>query len=179
MSDTSKKTPKDATEFEREQLRFFLARSDAAAVLAEVNPSLAWLPMLVELKLINAETQLAPWIEKNFAEADAIREVAANIRFFGPDTADILEFRLNQREGLPSVIMMCWRLIIRHMRTQKRGALGAGWFDIAPRIKRGEHSTELIERLGHVLRPKVHVGKRFPLHDDEKNRQEPEETSTR
>lgn len=60
MRDTSKKTPKDATEFEREQLRFFLTKSDAAAVLAEVNPSLAWLPMLVELKLIDAETRLAP-----------------------------------------------------------------------------------------------------------------------
>src|SRR5260221_653619 len=83
MRDTSKKTPKDATELEREQLRFFLASSNVSAVLAELNPSLAWLPMLAELELIDADTQLAPWIEKNFAEADAVREVAANIRFFG------------------------------------------------------------------------------------------------
>jgi hypothetical protein len=174
MRDTSKKTPKDATEFEREQLRFFLTRGDAAAVIAEVNPSLAWLPMLVEHKLINAETELTPWIEKNFAEVDAIQEVAANIRFFGPDTADVLEFRLNQKEELPSVIMMCWRLIIRHMRTGKRGALRDNWFDIAPRIKRGEQSAELIERLSHALKPKIRVGKRFSLHDDEENRHEPE-----
>ena len=92
----SKKTPKDSTEFEREQLRFFLTKSNAATMLAGVNPSLAWLPMLAELKLIDAETQLAPWIQKNFAEADAIREVAANIHFFGRDTADILEIRLNR-----------------------------------------------------------------------------------
>src|SRR3970282_330437 len=102
MRDTPKKTPKDATEFEREQLRFFLTTRNAATTLAEINPSLAWLPMLAELKLIDAETQLTPWIEKNFAEADAVREVAANIRFFRPDTAEILEFRLKQAEEVPS-----------------------------------------------------------------------------
>ena len=167
MHVASKKTPKDATEFEREQLRFFLTKSDAAAVLAEVNPSLAWLPMLAELKLIDAETQLAPWIEKNFNEADAIREVAANIHFFGPDTVDILEFRLNRTQGLPSLLVTCWRLMIRHMRTAKRGALRDEWFDIAPRIKRGEQSTELLERLAHVLRPKLRVGKRLSWHEEE------------
>ena len=173
MRDTSKKTPKDATEFEREQLRFFLTKSDAAATLAEVNPSLAWLPMLAELKLIDAETQLAPWIQNNFAEADAVREVAANIHFFGPDTADILEFRLNQTEGLPPLLIMCWRLIIRHMRTAKRGALRYEWFDIVPRINRGEQSPELLERIAHVLRPKLQVGKRLSWHDEE-GRREPE-----
>jgi hypothetical protein len=174
MRDTSKKTPKDTTEFEREQLRFFLTKSDVAAMLAEVNPSLAWLPMLAELKLIDAGTQLAPWIQKNFAEADAIREVAANIHFFGPDTVDILEFRLNQTEGLPSLLMTCWRLIIRHMRTAKRGALRDDWFDIAPRIKHGEQSLELLERLAHVLRPKLRVGKRLSLRDEDGDR-EPEQ----
>lgn len=173
MRDTCKKTPKDATEFEREQLRFFLTKGDAAAMLAEVNPSLAWLPILAELKLIDAETQLAPWIQKNFAEADAVREVAANIPFFGPDTADILEFRLNQTEGLPSLLMTCWRLIIRHMRTAKRGALRDEWFDIAPRIKHREQSTELLDRLAHALRPKLRVGKRLSWHDEE-GRCEPE-----
>src|SRR2546427_2626332 len=154
MRDTSKKTPKDATELEREQLRFFLTNSDVASVLAELNPSLAWLPMLAELKLIDANTQLAPWIEKNFAENDAVREVAANIRFFGADTADILKFRLNRTEGLPSLLMTCWRLIIRHMQTARRRALRDEWFDIEPRIRRGEQSHELLERLASVLRPK-------------------------
>lgn len=167
MQANSKKTPKDTTEFEREQLRFFLTKSDAAVMLAELNPSLAWLPMLAELNLIDGETRLVPWIEKNFAEADAIREVATNIHFFGPDTADILEFRLNQTEGLPSLLVTCWRLIIRHMRTVVRGALRDEWFDIAPRIKRGEQSTELLERLAHVLRPKLRVGKHLSLYDEE------------
>jgi hypothetical protein len=167
MQGTSRKTPKDATEFEREQLRFFLTKGDVAAMLAEVNPSLSWLPMLAELKLIDAETQLAPWIEKNFSEADAIREVAANIHFFGPDTADILEFRLNQTEGLPTLLIKCWHLIIRHMRTANRGALRYEWFDIAPRIKRGEQSPELLERLADVLRPKLRVSKRLSWNDRE------------
>jgi hypothetical protein len=173
MRDAPRKTPKDATEFEREQLRFFLTQGDVAAMLAKVNPSLAWLPMLAELKLIDVETQLAPWIQKNFAEADAVREVAANIHFFGPDTADILEFRLNQTEGLPPLLMTCWRLILRHMRTAKRGGLRYEWFDIAPRIEHGEQSPEVLERIAHLLRPKLQIGKRLSWHDEE-GRPEPE-----
>lgn len=170
MRDTSRKTPKDTTEFEREQLRFFLAKSDVAAVLVEANPSLAWLPMLAELKVFETETQLAPWIQKNFADIEAIREVAANIHFFGFDTANILEFRLNQTEGLPPLLMSCWRLIIRHMRSANRGALRDEWFDIEPRIRRGEQSTELLERLANVLRPKPRIAKPFSWHDEEGDR---------
>ena len=79
-----KKTPADATPFEREQLRFFLSEGDLAATLAEVNPPLAWLPILSEMKLIQSETQLIAWIERNFSDADAVRDVVANINFFGP-----------------------------------------------------------------------------------------------
>ena len=96
MTASQKKTPSDATDFEREQLRFLLGRNDLTATLVEFNPSLAWLPILGEMKLIREETQLAPWIERNFASLEAIRDIAANIRFFGPETADILEFRLNR-----------------------------------------------------------------------------------
>ncbi|MGH8737042.1 MAG: hypothetical protein ACREVC_06770 [Burkholderiales bacterium] len=174
MRNTSKKTPKDATEFEREQLRFFLTKSDVAARLSELNPSLAWLPVLAELNLIDTETQLAPWIEKNFAETDAIREVVANIRFFGRDTADVLEFRLNRTDGLRPLLMTCWRLIIRHMQLAKRGTLRDDWFDILPRIKRGERAPELLERITNVLRPKLQVGKRLSWHDEE-DRSEPEQ----
>jgi hypothetical protein len=60
-----KKTPADATAFEREQLRFFLSGGDLAATLSEVNPSLAWLPVLSEMKLIQSETQLIAWIERS------------------------------------------------------------------------------------------------------------------
>jgi hypothetical protein len=164
---TSRKTPKDATDFEREQLRFLLTKGDAAAVLAEVNPSLAWLPMLAELKLIDADTQLASWIEKNFSQVDAIRDVSANIHYFGRDTAEILEFRLNQTKDLPPLLLTCWRLIIRHMRSAKRGLLRDDWFDIAPRIRRGEYSNELLERLADVLRPKLRVGKRIYWGEEE------------
>lgn len=159
-------TPKDTTEFEREQLRFLLARSDIAVVLAEINPSLAWLPVLAELNLINANTHLAPWIEKNFASVDAVREVAANIHFFGPDAAEVLELRLNQREGIPPLLVRCWRLIIRYISTANRGGLRFDWFDIAPRLKRGEHSPELFERVANVLRPKLKIGKRISWHDE-------------
>jgi hypothetical protein len=131
-----KKTPKDATEFEREQLRFFLTRDDLAATLTEINPSIAWLPLLAEMKLIGPDTQLAPWLERNFSNPDAVREVAANIRFFVPETAELLEFRLNHElDRLTPLLEKCWRLIIRYMRTTRRGVLQADWFEIAPRIK--------------------------------------------
>jgi hypothetical protein len=92
-----KKTPVDATLFEREQLRFFLSGGDVAATLSEFNPSLAWLPVLSEMKLIESENQLIAWIERNFADVDAVRDVVANIHFFGPETASFLEFRLNNQ----------------------------------------------------------------------------------
>ena len=58
---------------------------------------------------------------------------------FGPDMANILEYRLNaQIDRLPPLLAKCWRLIIRHMRTAKRGILQNEWYEIAPRIKRGE-----------------------------------------
>src|SRR4051812_43479666 len=96
--DTSKqekrRTPEDATDFERDQLRFLLSEGDLATMLAALNPSLAWLPFLSQMKLIKGETQLAAWVERNFADVQAVRDVVANIRFFGPDTANILEYRL-------------------------------------------------------------------------------------
>lgn len=168
MSAASKKTPEDVSEFEREQLRFFLSEIDPANLLQELNPSLAWLSHLAKLKVIDADTQLAPWIQKNFAEIDAIREVAANINFFRrPETADILESHLNQTGGMSSLAIKCWRLIIRHMRAASRGMLRSIWFDIAPRIKHGEHSPELLEQLAHELRPKLRVSKHFSWRDTE------------
>jgi hypothetical protein len=61
-----------------------------AAMLTEMNPSIAWLPWLAEMKLLEPGTQLAPWVEKNFAEPDSIREISANIHFFNPQTAELL-----------------------------------------------------------------------------------------
>ncbi|OYX76697.1 MAG: hypothetical protein B7Y77_02515, partial [Bradyrhizobium sp. 35-63-5] len=86
MPNREKKTPAAATEFEREQLRFFLKGEDISGLLKDVNPSLAWLPVLGELKLITRDTQLAPWIEQNFSTSDAVREVVANLHFFGIET---------------------------------------------------------------------------------------------
>ncbi len=171
MSETtrivSKKVPKDVTEFEREQLRFFLAKYGAGAILTELNPSLAWLPVLAELNLIDNGTQLVSWIQKNFADVDAIREVVANIRFFERDTANSLEFWLNNAENLPPLLVTCWRLIIRHMKTVQRGALRDDWFDLSPRIRGGEQSSELLERLADVLRPEVRVRPRHWWHDED------------
>jgi hypothetical protein len=157
-----KKTPVDATLFEREQLRFFLSGGDVAATLSEFNPSLAWLPVLSEMKLIESENQLIAWIERNFADVDAVRDVVANIHFFGPETASFLEFRLNnQAVTLPPLLAKSWALIVRHMRTAKRGLAQMEWFEIAPQLKRGDHSVAVLERLANALRPKLKIGKRL------------------
>src|SRR5438309_1152166 len=124
MTTSAKKTPRDATEFEREQLRYLLSTDELSFMLVEVNPSLAWLPVLIEMRVIQAGTQLAPWIERNFADVDAVRDVAANIHFFSPETASLLEFGLNrQRDRLSPLLVKCWRLIIRAMRTGDRTVL--------------------------------------------------------
>jgi len=163
---SQRKTPETASDFEREQLRFFLSGSDLATTLATLNPSLAWLPVLSQMKLIRGETQLAAWIERNFEDVDAVRDVVANIRFFGPDTANILEYRLNERiDSLPTLLTKCWRLIVRHMRTTKHGLLQSEWFEIAPRIKRGETSAELLARIADALRPKLTINKRIAFRD--------------
>ena len=161
-----KKTPADATPFEREQLHFFLSSGDLAATLSEFNPSLAWLTSLSEMKLIQSERQLITWIERNFADVDAVRDVVANIQFFGRETADFLEFRLNtQTANLPPLLVKSWALIIRHMRTAKVGLAQDEWFEIEPQLKRGDHSVAVLERLANALRPKLKVGKRFSWRD--------------
>src|SRR5262249_1513156 len=105
------------------------------------------------------------------------REVAANIRFFVPETAELLEFRLNhQVDRLTPLLEKCWRLIIRYMRTARRGILQADWFEIAPRIKHGDRSPEVLERLADALRPKLRIGRRF-LWPDEADRPPPERPS--
>jgi hypothetical protein len=91
--ENTRETPDNATAFEREQLRFFLSQGDVATTLATLNPSLAWLPMLWQMQLIQNERQLFSWIERNFADVEAIRDVIANLRFFGPDTANFLDHR--------------------------------------------------------------------------------------
>lgn len=161
-----KKTPSDATEFEREQLRFLLSGDDVAVMLAEINPSLAWLPVLWEMGLIQNERQLLAWIERNLASTDAVREVVANLKFFGPETGSLLQVRLNSEASkLPPLLTQSWKLIIRHMRAAKRDLAHNDWFDLQPELRRGEHSSAILERFSDILRPQLQVSRRFPLHD--------------
>jgi hypothetical protein len=148
-----KKTPQDASEFEREQLRFFLSGDDLATTLAAINPSLAWLPDLFGMKLIEDDTQLI-WVERNFSDMDSVRHVVNNLQLFGPKAANFW-IRLNgQAESLPPLLAKSLQPVIRHMRTAKRGLVQNEWFEIAPQLKRGEHS-ELLERLANALRPNI------------------------
>ena len=173
---SAKKTPADASEFEREQLRFLLSGDDVAVTLARINPSLAWLPVLWEMGLIKDERQLIAWIERNLASADAVREVVANLKFFGPETANFLQMRLNSEASkLPPLLARCWKLIIRHMRSAKRGLAHNEWFDLLPELSRGDHDSAVLERLANVLRPHLRVSKRFRLYDTEDK--EPEKPS--
>ncbi|MSO99689.1 MAG: hypothetical protein EXR07_01370 [Acetobacteraceae bacterium] len=161
-----KKTPTDASDFEREQLRLFLSEGDLAATLATINPSLAWLPVLSEMKLIQGDNQIIGWIERNFSDEDAVRDVVANIGFFSPETANFLEFRLNREvENLPPVLAKCWQLIIRHIREAQTRLLRDDWFELEPLVLRGDHSAALLERIAQTLRPKLKLGKRISFYD--------------
>ena len=160
MGSIKKKTPSDASDFEREQLRFFLSNRDVTGTLAEMNPSLAWLPELPKMKLIEHPRQLTMWIERNFADSEAIREVAANVEYFDEELADLLENRLSQRRSsLPSLLTKCWQLIIRHIRNSRRGMLRSDWFELQSRLKAGDYSKDALKLVADVLRPKLKIGK--------------------
>jgi len=164
----AKKTPSDATEFEREQLRFLLSGDDVAPMLSRINPSLAWLPVLWDMGLIENERQLIAWIERNLASTDAVREVSANLKFFGPETGNLLQMRLNsEAPKLPPLLTQSWKLIIRHMRASKRDVTHNEWFDLQPELRRGDHGSDVLERLSNVLRPQLQVSKRFRLYETE------------
>jgi hypothetical protein len=158
---TARRTPEDATEFEREQLRFLLSDGDPAATLSEINPSLAWLPVLWKMSLIRPDTQLAAWIERNFDDEDAVKDVVANLRFFRPETATVLEARLNAHiDRLSPLLAKSWLLIIRQMKTFRHGVLDNDWYEVAPRMKRGDASTDTLTRVAEVFRPKLTLDKR-------------------
>jgi hypothetical protein len=161
-----KTTPVDVSEFEREQLRFFLSNSDMVGLLTEINPSLAWLPILAGMNLLRNDAVLPAWVERNFSSLDAVREVVDNIRFFKAESARILEVRLNAyRDKLEPLLAKCWRLIIRHIRNAEHGTLQNEWFEVTPRLKRSDFSTEVLERVSRLLTPKLFVEKRFGWYD--------------
>ena len=166
-SSTSRKvTPNDVTGLEREQLRFLLSGSDMARALVELNPSLSWLPTLYEMNLLKDDAAVAVWVEQNFDSTDAVREVVANLRFFREESADILQFRLDQkRNELPALLVKCWQLIIRHIRNARHDFSYREWFETLPRLKKGEHSTELLERLVKAVTPRLRIERRFGWYD--------------
>jgi len=169
MNDSLKRvTPQDATDFEREQLRFFLSSADMADTLTEINPSLAWLPILAELNLLQNDAALPLWVERNFSSAQAVAEVVENIRFFRSESANILEYRLNgQRDRLDPLLTKCWQLIIRHIRNRQQGLFQHRWFlELLPRLKKADLSANALQGVGEVLTPKLFVEKRFVLHDE-------------
>ncbi len=175
MEQTAKKTPTSASEFERSQLRFFLEQGNISQTLAEFNPSLAWLAEIAKMDLIQSPAELAPWIEQNFNDPGAVREVVTNINFFDERAGKQLEWALNRKHGeLDPAIAESWQLIIRHIRNTPRGIPYDEWFDIGPRLKEGDVSSELFDRLVEILRPKVKVGKRISLSDEDGSKNTPE-----
>ena len=172
MSSISNKvTPNDVTELEREQLRFLLSGSDMAQALVELNPSLSWLPALYEMNLLKDDVAVAVWVEQNFASVDAVREVVANIRFFREESADILEFRLDKKRAeLEPLLVKCWQLIIRHIRNTRYDLPYREWYEVLPRFKRSEFSTENLERIVRSVTPRLRIKKRFEFYDREEER---------
>jgi hypothetical protein len=159
-----RKTPAEATEFEREQLRFFLASEDVAQILEMLNPSLAWLPELQKLGVPMTHHQRAAWIERNFNDVQAIREVAANMRFFNEESGRLLEERLNRRaESVPTLLLKSWRLLIQAMKLERTDKY-FDWFQLAPAIRGGDVSRYVCERLAEIVRPKLRIEMRSSLY---------------
>lgn len=150
------KTPSEASDFEREQLRFFLSSGDIAVGLAEINPSLAWLPELMRMNVARDPSQLARWIGRNFSDPEAVREVAANLEYFDETTADLLEFRLNRQiPTLSPLLAKSWNLIIRHIQNSRRGMLHSDWYKLQPRLKAGDRSPEVAGEACRFTSPKA------------------------
>ncbi|WP_204270674.1 hypothetical protein, partial [Escherichia coli] len=95
-----------------------------------------------------------------------VKDIVENIRFFKAESAGILESRLNaQRDALDPLLARCWRLIIRHIHNSERSTLQNAWFQLAPRLRQGELSAEVLERLSGILTPKLFVSKRLGWYD--------------
>src|SRR5665213_489615 len=161
------KDPRDASDFEREQLSFLIAHDDAVTLLVSNNPSLAWLPTLADLKLVGKDQPwLVAWLERNLEEPDAVRDVVANIALLGKTVVDVLDYRLQHLQApLREPYATAWRLIVRHLKTPGRDVFGSGWFDVQPRLARGERTPDVLEQLVQLLLPQIKVSKRFSLED--------------
>jgi hypothetical protein len=79
--------------------------------------------VLAELDLVKFDDRwLATWIERNLGDPNALMQIAENLGLFGPEIAELLEFRLNQHPAtLPDYLRLSWTLIIRRMRNAKQG----------------------------------------------------------
>lgn len=161
------KAPSDTSDFEREQLGFLIAHGDVASTLAVNNPSLAWLPSLADLKLVvHDQPGIVSWLERNLENPDAVKDAVANIALLGTKVADFLAFRLQRRQPpLDPLFATAWNLIVRHLKSAGRDGIGNGWFDVEPRLVRGERTPEILAQLTDLLRPSVRVSKRFSLED--------------
>jgi hypothetical protein len=173
MDDLANITPEDVSEFERDQLRFFLGGTDMAHTLAELNPSLAWLPILADMDLLQNDAALPLWVEQNFDSLEAIREVGKNLRFFKVESANLLHHRLAaRRESLSPLQAKCWQLIIRHIRNAPRATWQNEWYEILPRLKKGDVSADVLAQLTNVLTPKLFVESRWDPFDDSERKME-------
>ncbi|MGQ0552998.1 MAG: SIR2 family protein [Planctomycetota bacterium] len=163
------KPPDHTDDFEREQAKFFLGAPECADSLADMNPSLAWLPLLAKWQAIGLDDpRLASWIERRFVDVDAVSDVVAGIGMLRQETARLLGNALQRRErDLPAVLAKSWRLIIRHCETTPIGLAHYAWFEIKPRVSSGDHCPEIMEKLVDALRPKLRVSKRIVLHESE------------
>ncbi|NTA40354.1 SIR2 family protein [Agrobacterium salinitolerans] len=167
MTRIFKKSPTEATEFDRAQLSSLKGRGNAPALLIESNPSLVWLPTLTEVKMIrHDERWLAGWIQGNLQDYRAVTAVVAQLGFFGPGVADALSYSLEQYKGeLPPILRKSWSILIRHMR-RVQPSPASGWYDLLPVLKRGEITADAIKRLTDLMTPELEVSRRFTLDDN-------------
>ncbi len=169
----------DPTAWRREQLRGMLAEvpsalaearvqecvdllghGDASQLLAELSPSAAWLPVLVERRVFDRGHGMpGAWIAERINDPDMI-QACAGLSLLDQQTRWQIDSAV-RREGqaLSQVRKKAWRLMLAAKRRRYETDLDDSWYLAAPNIKRGEGGFEARRLIARILRPRLQVGK--------------------
>ena len=173
----------DPTAWRREQLRgmldtppttdeqiqrclALLNRGDAQQLLGELSPVAAWLPIVVEAGLHNAQLPDV-WIASRINDSEMIRACAG----LGPldePTRWRIERTLDQEDvALTPAQERAWRLLLGLRARSDRGAVSSDWYDWAPLIRRGQTHLQARQIVARIVQPRLKISKVFRWHDED------------
>lgn len=133
------------------QLEWSLSRGDGDRILADVNPSPSWLPVLRARNIIGPNG-FSPkrWLSRRLDDPDMILAVLMHFDI-DEDLATHLNWALEEADPLHET-RKYWRLCLAN-RSSRSNEWDGRWFGLLKRIKRGESGLELRRNLADILRP--------------------------